>query len=181
MTHARFRLDNDVLSFRFTATWIDRSKHSRELLVSADDVREWLTLHDLPVNKILEGEVPVVRALREAIHRAGTAIASGKQAARTDTVAINTAAVTGRARRQLTRDGRRQWHADGGLTLADALGVLAEDAIETYSAQSDRIKACEDAACHGLFLDSSRARNRRWCSMNFCGNRNKKLNSRHGS
>ncbi len=35
----------------------------------------------------------------------------------------------------------------------------------------DRLKACED--CPWLFLDTSRNRSRRWCSMDDCGSRSK--------
>ncbi|MGP4017932.1 CGNR zinc finger domain-containing protein [Saccharopolyspora sp. 5N708] len=36
------------------------------------------------------------------------------------------------------------------------------------------MKNCEGPGCAGLFLDTSRAGNRRWCSMNTCGNKVKK-------
>jgi predicted RNA-binding Zn ribbon-like protein len=41
------------------------------------------------------------------------------------------------------------------------------------SAQLDRIRVCADPQCGWLFLDSSRNRSRRWCSMDTCGNRAK--------
>lgn len=39
----------------------------------------------------------------------------------------------------------------------------------------DRVRECpgEDGACGWLFLDASRAGNRRWCDMRTCGNRSK--------
>lgn len=36
-----------------------------------------------------------------------------------------------------------------------------------------RVRQCGDAACGWFFLDTSRNRTRRWCSMKVCGNRNK--------
>ena len=36
-----------------------------------------------------------------------------------------------------------------------------------------RVRQCGDAACGWFFLDTSRNRTRRWCSMKACGNRNK--------
>ncbi|MEU8310500.1 CGNR zinc finger domain-containing protein [Actinomadura sp. NPDC048955] len=180
MAKSRYRLDNDVLSFRFTATRIDRSDRPRELLEQPGDLHEWFALHGLQVEAVGNDDLQEARALREAIHRVGTALAGGGQPALSDVAVINAAATAGRARRQLGSDGERQWVPEDGFTAGDALGVLAEDAIEKFSAHRDRIKACGNPACRGLFLDSSRARNRRWCSMNFCGNRNKKLNFRHG-
>jgi predicted RNA-binding Zn ribbon-like protein len=35
------------------------------------------------------------------------------------------------------------------------------------------VKACEGQACMLLFLDRTRRRARRWCSMSVCGNRAK--------
>lgn len=36
-----------------------------------------------------------------------------------------------------------------------------------------RVRQCGDAECGWFFLDTSRNRSRRWCSMESCGNRNK--------
>jgi len=36
-----------------------------------------------------------------------------------------------------------------------------------------RVRQCADAECGWFFLDTSRNRSRRWCSMEACGNRNK--------
>ncbi|WP_344513173.1 CGNR zinc finger domain-containing protein [Dactylosporangium maewongense] len=177
---SRYRLDNDVLSFRFAATKIDRFGRPRELLEQPGDLREWFGLHGLPVEAVADYDLPEARKLREAIHRVGTALAEDGAPASSDTALINAAAMAGRARRWLDVTGERRWATEGGFTVADGLGVLAEDAIEYFAAHRDRIKACENPACRGLFLDGSRAGNRRWCSMNFCGNRNKKLILRHG-
>jgi predicted RNA-binding Zn ribbon-like protein len=39
--------------------------------------------------------------------------------------------------------------------------------------QLARVKLCAMPDCGWLFLDDSRAGNRRWCSMETCGNRHK--------
>jgi len=36
-----------------------------------------------------------------------------------------------------------------------------------------RVRQCANPACRFLFLDDSKAGNRRWCSMAACGNRAK--------
>jgi len=41
------------------------------------------------------------------------------------------------------------------------------------SADAARVRQCGDAECGWFFLDTSRNRTRRWCSMKACGNRNK--------
>ena len=50
----------------------------------------------------------------------------------------------------------------------DIVGPLAAAAVDLLrSDQLDRLQVCE--ACPWLFLDLSRNRSRRWCSMNVCG------------
>jgi predicted RNA-binding Zn ribbon-like protein len=68
---------------------------------------------------------------------------------------------------------------DAGFRLAWAgdhlerpLWPLAAAAVDLLrSGPLDRLKACED--CPWLFLDTSRNRSRRWCSMDDCGSRSK--------
>ena len=55
-----------------------------------------------------------------------------------------------------------------------ALGTLARGAIVLFSPDVvDRVRECSADECHFLYLDTSRSRNRRWCSMQRCGNRAK--------
>jgi len=50
--------------------------------------------------------------------------------------------------------------------VLDAVGLLG-------SPELGRVRQCADAECGWMFLDTSRNRSRRWCSMEACGNRNK--------
>jgi predicted RNA-binding Zn ribbon-like protein len=55
-----------------------------------------------------------------------------------------------------------------------ALSTIARDAIATLgSTLRDRIRECAAEDCSLLYLDTSRSGNRRWCSMQRCGNRAK--------
>jgi predicted RNA-binding Zn ribbon-like protein len=71
----------------------------------------------------------------------------------------------------------RRWSSPDALLLpvAEALArfVCSEDF--TY------VKACEGPACTLLFMDRTRGRARRWCSMAICGNRAKQAAHRHRS
>jgi predicted RNA-binding Zn ribbon-like protein len=64
----------------------------------------------------------------------------------------------------------RRWESPGELLLP-----LAEAAADLVSGEDFRllIRACEGGACTLLFLDRTKARGRRWCSMAVCGNRAK--------
>ena len=52
-----------------------------------------------------------------------------------------------------------------------ALAAIARDAVETIARRSGRLRRCEGTHCGRLFVDVSRGRRRRWCSMARCGNR----------
>jgi predicted RNA-binding Zn ribbon-like protein len=79
---------------------------------------------------------------------------------------------------------QRRWHSPESLLLpiTRALADLVCTEDFTY------VKACEGPACTLLFIDRTRGRGRRWCSMAVCGNRAKQaahreraLQSRKGS
>jgi predicted RNA-binding Zn ribbon-like protein len=54
-----------------------------------------------------------------------------------------------------------------------ALASIARDAIETAALHAPDLRICEGENCGRMFFDRSRARARRWCSMQQCGNRAK--------
>ncbi|MER6070989.1 ABATE domain-containing protein [Streptomyces sp. NPDC001817] len=59
---------------------------------------------------------------------------------------------------------------------------IARDALDlATSAALERVRACAGPRCAAWFLDTSRPGNRRWCSMDACGNQAKKSTwrSRH--
>lgn len=53
------------------------------------------------------------------------------------------------------------------------LSAIARDAIELLAFGARELRVCEYAACGRIFLDRSRGKRRRWCSMQGCGNRAK--------
>jgi predicted RNA-binding Zn ribbon-like protein len=63
----------------------------------------------------------------------------------------------------------RRWKSPESLLLpiGGTLARLLTDEDFTF------VKACEGPSCTLLFADHTRARNRRWCSMELCGNRAK--------
>ncbi|ERK71913.1 hypothetical protein N136_01733, partial [Leifsonia aquatica ATCC 14665] len=55
-----------------------------------------------------------------------------------------------------------------------ALGTIARDAVRLFGPEADgRIRECSADDCDLVYLDTSRSGNRRWCSMQRCGNRAK--------
>ncbi|WP_460877825.1 CGNR zinc finger domain-containing protein [Rhodanobacter koreensis] len=71
----------------------------------------------------------------------------------------------------------RRWKSPESLLLPIGLALARLVTEEDFA----HVKACEGATCTLLFADHTRARNRRWCSMEICGNRAKQAAHRHRS
>ena len=69
---------------------------------------------------------------------------------------------------------RRRWRSPDALLLPLAKAMAELLAIADFT----QVKACEGPACTLLFLDASRGRIRRWCSMAVCGDRAKQATHR---
>lgn len=117
------------------------------------------------------------KALRELLHRIFDRISQGEAPGKADIQRFAEYAAAARARQQLRfEDGRAHWHSpvpdNPDLGLADPI-VLDAEALLTGD-RLDRVKRCEpDAGCGWLFLDTSKNRSRRWCSMETCGSAHK--------
>ncbi|QEV16237.1 CGNR zinc finger domain-containing protein [Streptomyces alboniger] len=170
-----FRMDNEVLAFRFTATVSDRAGLApRERLADPARLKMWLGAAGLGVTDVSQTDLENAVELREVIYRVGSAIAAGEQLEPKDVRTLNAMAAAGHAKAVL-RHERAGWNLTETDPVSDALGVLAADAIHILGGPDrSRIKNCEGPGCAGLFLDTSRGANRRWCSMNTCGNKVKK-------
>ncbi|MFC9432417.1 CGNR zinc finger domain-containing protein [Nocardia sp. NPDC057030] len=177
---SQFRLDNESLAFRFTATLTDRYGRTRERLDTPESLSRWWDLNDLDLGTADLGEVDLAKArrLRETIHRLGTCVAEQSTLLPSDVDALNSFSRFGGADLVLD-NGRARWELLDGLANRAALSVVAQDAISTFGgANADRVRTCGRDECRGLFIDTSRAGKRRWCSMNTCGNREKKAQMR---
>jgi predicted RNA-binding Zn ribbon-like protein len=68
--------------------------------------------------------------------------------------------------------GQKQWAAP--VTGTQVLGAAAREMIDLIGTdKAKRVRKCEGVNCHLMFYDTSRPGNRRWCSMQRCGNRHK--------
>jgi predicted RNA-binding Zn ribbon-like protein len=75
----------------------------------------------------------------------------------------------------LVLQSMRRWRSPEALLLPIAEALARFVCEEDFS----DVKACEGAACTLLFVDHTRGRARRWCSMAICGNRTKQAAHRH--
>ena len=83
------------------------------------------------------------------------------------------AAWTARTLRVSGGAGAWGWHAGAPEPDRPAWAAALDAARILTSDDCGRVRQCGDAECGWLFLDTSRNRSRRWCSMKSCGNRNK--------
>jgi predicted RNA-binding Zn ribbon-like protein len=170
-----FKFRGGRVALDFTATLAGRKRaEPTDLLREPHDLVRWLAaagLGPLPAAPAAD-ELAGARALREAIYRLVTAAIHGRPLAAADRAAVNRCAALPTPVPQLAADGHRAWITGG----ADAaLAVVARDAIELVGAPAERgrLRACSGDGCAIVFFDASRAGERRWCSMQGCGNRAK--------
>jgi predicted RNA-binding Zn ribbon-like protein len=115
--------------------------------------------------------------LREASYRVFEALIEGARPSKKDLEILN-----GFLKRS-TRNSDLSWTERGfvwkrvtsGSELETILEPIARSVGELLtSEQSAKIRQCQDdRGCGWLFLDQSRSKHRRWCSMADCGNRAK--------
>lgn len=125
------------------------------------------------------------RALRDALYRLFSAQARGRRVNPADVEHVNAALQEALPHLRVTRraDGYAwDWADDGGEPLVAPLRPIARSAAELLTSDDlARVRECDGAACTWLFLDQSRNRSRRWCSMESCGNRAKARRHYHRS
>jgi predicted RNA-binding Zn ribbon-like protein len=110
---------------------------------------------------------------REALHQVLVSLMRGRvpPAPDLDTVNAELAAVRGRERLVPGARSLRWEPADPDSRLDSVLGpVWRAAAALLTSGNTSRLRQCGGEGCGWLFLDRSRNRSRRWCTMEDCGN-----------
>jgi predicted RNA-binding Zn ribbon-like protein len=166
---SRWHFDSGALSLDFALVGVD----VREQFASPADLLEWVSARFEHLEKsVADRDLRDAVLLRSAIARAAESISTGHGAARDDIDTINLFAATPDVPPALA-GGRRRAGATR-VKVAQALSSIARDAVLQFAVHgADRIRSCEADDCTHVFLDDSRANNRRWCSMQRCGNRAK--------
>jgi len=176
-----------MLSLDFANTVDDRlSEHPTETLISYDRFLTWAvennivdqsTADDLTKTETdPEHALKRVRELRELLYRLLSAAARKKRVAEEDLDLFNRYLAEAMSNVRITQtEGGFDWFCcpGGGGSESILYLIVKSTADLLVSDQLDRIRVCADPECGWLFLDSSRNRSRRWCSMDSCGNRAK--------
>jgi predicted RNA-binding Zn ribbon-like protein len=171
----RFRFDTGRQSLDLVITVGERWRRSFERLRSRDDLGRWLVAAGLAdaAPRVTAADLANARDLREAIFRVARAAMDGAAAPGADVRTINAWASRPDLPPRFDRIGGGVART-GPTTVNAALATLARDAADLFGGPAgSRVRECEAPDCSSLFLDTSRAGRRRWCSMAACGNRQK--------
>ena len=182
------------LDFANTADW-HAGPAPTEFLNSYADLVAWARhaglIGDLEAGRLLNSAAGRPQAasaaleravmLREVLYRVFCSVAHGVGPAPADVAALNLYLNDAFNHLGITPDAR----PDGGTAFGWVWGepmdrldavlwpIVRSAADLLTSPRLDRVRQCEGDPCGWLFLDSSRNRSRRWCSMEDCGNRAK--------
>jgi predicted RNA-binding Zn ribbon-like protein len=112
------------------------------------------------------------RALQRAIAAISVAVSVDGVPAAEDVDVVNLFAATADIPPALAGGSRQAGRSRA--RAGQAFSAMAREAIEVFSAENaERVRECSAEDCHLVFFDESRSNNRRWCSMQRCGNRAK--------
>ncbi|HXD60611.1 MAG TPA: CGNR zinc finger domain-containing protein [Lacisediminihabitans sp.] len=169
----RWWFDSGSLALDFAYTGAMGENPAWERLHTPSDLAEWLSERFTSIDgTVTDRDLVDAKALRSAVARLATATSRREEPGRDDVDVINLFAATPDIPPSLP-GGSRQ----AGRTRArasQALSAMAREAIGLFGAESaGRIRECSADDCALVFYDDSRSNNRRWCSMQRCGNRAK--------
>ena len=118
-------------------------------------------------------EIAPALDLREAIFRIGVAVARAEEPEASDLDAL-LAQASAAPPTAIWSGGSLSWRFQRESVMPQLLGLVARDAVALLASDRvSRLRLCAGGECGWLFLDESRGKPRRWCSMSDCGNRSK--------
>lgn len=172
----QFTFDSGARCLDFLATLSDRDGEAIERLVTPLHLGAWFAEAGMldVASTCGEDDLEAAYALRECLFSLVQSARSAAPPERSSISLINEWAERPVLVPQLAADGStRSWI--GAAPGTACLAALARETIVLIGGKDlQRVRQCEGRACSMLFLDTSRAGNRRWCSMSRCGNRSKK-------
>lgn len=186
-----FDLSGGALGLDFANTWSDRGRPETDGLRGYADLLAFAR----QAGSLDEGEAARLAArserepgaaaaafgraldLREALYRLFSAAAAGRPPAAGDLALVNAALPEALARLRLEPRGSGfgwAWEEKAAEPLDAPLWPVLRSAAELLTSEElPRVRECAATSCTWLFVDRSRNRSRRWCSMETCGNRAK--------
>ncbi|MFA1822406.1 CGNR zinc finger domain-containing protein [Virgibacillus oceani] len=179
------------LDFANTVSWHDSSEKSQELLTSYERLVNWSLdanilkkQQSLSLLKKAESQPSKAKEvlqqaieLRESIFHIFSLVSNNETPASKDLAILNEALGNAYGMMRVVPDNNKfsLEFFNGEETLDGMFPPIVQSAIDILISEKElsRVKKCEGKPCGWLFLDTSRNRSRRWCSMADCGNRAK--------
>ena len=188
-----FELSGGALCLDFANTWGDRKRQETDKLDAYPDLLAFAAQAELLAPgdaaglavraetepRLAAAAIGQARDLREVLYRLFSAVAARRDPAASDLERFNAALPEALAHLRLERRGADYawtWvpvDAPPAMLTAPLWPILRSAADLLTSAERQQVRECGGSACTWLFLDRSRNRSRRWCSMESCGNRAK--------
>ena len=166
------------LALDFVNTIANRghAEKRRDMLAKLSDLQRWLATFGLAAEGLVEAHLTEARAIRERLHDLFCPAAQGRAVGEAALQAFdNDLRAASGGRRLQRRQGRIvwDWAPDTDTLHRSLFPVLADAAELLVSGDLEKLRECQGPGCGWLFLDRSRGRPRRWCSMQDCGNKAK--------
>jgi predicted RNA-binding Zn ribbon-like protein len=145
-----------------------------ELIGDQAGLADWLSEHSLP-DIAHEATLPALWSFREHARAITRALVVGQPLPEADVEALKHALAEPGGRLVLVEhDDRRpelafQVPDDGGSVVTFQIALSLANFLAAGERQ--RLKLCANPGCGFAFLDTSTNRTRRWCYMQYCGNR----------
>lgn len=159
------------LDYLGTLRW-RRGPEPRDYLSQPSDLADWGIQSGQVTEppRVTSAQLAAARDLRDAIYRVMFGRIKGASPNAADVTALNVAARRPPVELSLGDDGAV--HRVG--TVSQLLSAVARDALDLLGGDHMvLVRECDGPTCSRLYIDSSRARNRRWCSTTGCGNQAK--------
>ncbi|MCO1574959.1 CGNR zinc finger domain-containing protein [Crossiella sp. SN42] len=169
----RYRFNPGALCLELLVSSGEDERGTWEVLGAVEDFRRWLT--DTRFGKarieLSAAELGELKKLRESVWQCAVRAARREPIRRVHFSDWNRLAAAPPPVPKLTSNGR-QWQEP--VAGSAVLSAFARDAIELFGGPYlDRVRHCSGGDCELIFVDTSRPGQRRWCSMQRCGNRAK--------
>jgi predicted RNA-binding Zn ribbon-like protein len=172
-TRDGFRFRGGHAALDLTATLMGRLKEKqRDLLAQPEDVVRWLRAAEFEcvATGAEDHLLDTARRLREAVYALAMARVAEHALPADARTNLNDIAQLPAAAPRIDSSGLARLRGDAEALLA----FVAREAVLLLGGEmADRVRQCAGDGCAILFLDTSRAGERRWCSMAACGNRHK--------
>jgi predicted RNA-binding Zn ribbon-like protein len=114
-----------------------------------------------------------VRSLRNALYRVVTSAIEERAPARADLATLDAEIAEAHAHHRIVYSGGRyqqRWNGDVSFDRLLWQVAASAESLLLDAERLGRLHRCPASDCGWVFLDTSRNRSRRWCSMRTCGN-----------